>query len=122
MFGLGAGAATVYLSGPDLDPGAMLFGRTMAMEMDLGANLGIDYRIIPIDPIFQAFLDGLAEVFEGTETDVSEENIQARIRGGVLMALSNKFGRLLLTTGNKSEVAVGYATLYGDMAGGLAVI
>jgi NAD+ synthase (glutamine-hydrolysing) len=88
----------------------------------LVANLGIDYRIIPIDEIFQAYLDGLADVFEGTEADVTEENIQARIRGGVLMALSNKFGRLLLTTGNKSELAVGYATLYGDMAGGLAVI
>jgi NAD+ synthetase len=85
-------------------------------------NLGIDYRLIPIDDIFQAYLDGLAAVFEGTEPDVTEENIQARIRGGVLMALSNKFGRLLLTTGNKSELAVGYATLYGDMAGGLAVI
>jgi len=88
----------------------------------LVANLGIDYRIIPIDSIFQAYLDGLAEVFSGTASDVTEENIQARIRGGVLMALSNKFGRLLLTTGNKSELAVGYATLYGDMAGGLAVI
>ena len=85
-------------------------------------NLGIDFRVIPIDGIFQSYLDGLAKDFEGTEPDVTEENIQARIRGGVLMALSNKFGRLLLTTGNKSEVAVGYSTLYGDMAGGLAVI
>jgi NAD+ synthetase len=85
-------------------------------------SLGIDYRVIPIDEIFQSYLDALAEVFAGAESDVTEENIQARIRGGVLMALSNKFGRLLLTTGNKSEVAVGYATLYGDMAGGLAVI
>ncbi len=85
-------------------------------------NLGIDYRVIPIDEIFQSYLDGLSEVFAGTKPDVTEENIQARIRGGVLMALSNKFGRLLLTTGNKSEVAVGYSTLYGDMAGGLAVI
>lgn len=89
---------------------------------ELAGNLGIDYRVIPIDDIFQSYLDGLAEVFAGTEPDVTEENIQARIRGGVLMALSNKFGRLLLTTGNKSELAVGYATLYGDMAGGLAVI
>ncbi len=85
-------------------------------------NLGIDYRVIAIDEIFQAYLDGLAPVFEGFDADVTEENIQARIRCGVLMALSNKFGRLLLTTGNKSELAVGYATLYGDMAGGLAVI
>lgn len=88
----------------------------------LVANLGIDYRMIPIDEIFQAYLDGLAPVFEGLEVDVTEENLQARIRCGVLMAISNKFGRLLLTTGNKSELAVGYATLYGDMAGGLAVI
>ena len=85
-------------------------------------NLGIDFRVVAIDKIFQAYLDGLAPVFEGCDADVTEENIQARIRCGVLMALSNKFGRLLLTTGNKSELAVGYATLYGDMAGGLAVI
>lgn len=85
-------------------------------------TLGIDYRVISIDEIFQAYLDGLAPAFEDCEADVTEENIQARIRCGVLMALSNKFGRLLLTTGNKSELAVGYATLYGDMAGGLAVI
>jgi NAD+ synthetase len=88
----------------------------------LAANLGIDYRVIPVDRIFQAYLDGLAPVFDGLGADVTEENLQARVRGGVLMALSNKLGRLLLTTGNKSELAVGYATLYGDMAGGLAVI
>ncbi len=89
---------------------------------ELAANLGIDYSVIPIDDIFQRYLDGLAANFEGTEEDVTEENIQARIRGGVLMALSNKFGRMLLATGNKSELAVGYATLYGDMCGGMAVI
>jgi NAD+ synthetase len=88
----------------------------------LAANLGIEFRTVPIDDIFQAYLDGLTPVFEGLEEDVTEENIQARVRAGVLMALSNKFGRLLLATGNKSEVAVGYCTLYGDMAGGLAVI
>ncbi|MEE4270773.1 MAG: NAD+ synthase [Thermoanaerobaculales bacterium] len=88
----------------------------------LAKNLGIDYRLIPIDDIFQSFLDGLEDAFGGAEEDVTEENIQARVRGTVLMALSNKFGRLLLATGNKSETAVGYATLYGDMAGGLAVI
>jgi len=88
----------------------------------LATNLRIDFRIVPVDDIFQAYLDGLAPVFEGLEEDVTEENIQARVRAGVLMALSNKFGRLLLATGNKSEVAVGYCTLYGDMAGGLAVI
>jgi NAD+ synthetase len=89
---------------------------------ELARNLGIDFRLIPVDDIFQAYLDRLEPVFAGLETDVTEENIQSRIRGGVLMALSNKLGRLLLTTGNKSELAVGYATLYGDMAGGLAVI
>jgi len=88
----------------------------------LATNLGIEFRTLPIDDIFQAYLDGLAPVFDGLEEDVTEENIQARVRAGVLMALSNKFGRLLLATGNKSEVAVGYCTLYGDMAGGLAVI
>jgi len=89
---------------------------------ELASNLGIDYRVIPIDDVFQAYLDGLAPVFEGLEEDVTEENIQARIRGGMLMALSNKQGRMLLATGNKSELAVGYATLYGDMCGGMAVI
>ena len=88
----------------------------------VAANLGIDYRLIPIDGIFQSYLEGLGPVFEGLEADVTEENIQARIRGAVLMALSNKFGRLVLATGNKSELAVGYCTLYGDMCGGLAVI
>ena len=88
----------------------------------LASNLGIDFRLIPVDPIFQSYLDGLAPAFEGLGEDVTEENIQARIRGAVLMALSNKFGRLLLATGNKSELAVGYCTLYGDMCGGLAVI
>ena len=88
----------------------------------LAANLGIEFKTVQIDDIFQAYLDGLAPVFDGLEEDVTEENIQARIRAGVLMALSNKYGRLLLATGNKSEVAVGYCTLYGDMAGGLAVI
>ncbi len=88
----------------------------------LADNLGIGFRVIPIDTIFQSYLDELAPVFSDVDDDVTEENIQARIRAGVLMALSNKFGSLLLATGNKSELAVGYCTLYGDMAGGLAVI
>jgi NAD+ synthase (glutamine-hydrolysing) len=88
----------------------------------LARNLGIGYRIIPIDTVFGSYLDALGPVFAGLAPDVTEENIQARVRGGVWMALSNKFGALLLTTGNKSEIAVGYCTLYGDMAGGLAVI
>ncbi len=88
----------------------------------LAQNLGIELITIPIEPAFQAYLDVLAESFAGTEPDVTEENIQARIRGNILMALSNKFGWLVLATGNKSEMATGYATLYGDMAGGFAVI
>jgi NAD+ synthase (glutamine-hydrolysing) len=88
----------------------------------LADNLGIDFLVIPIEPTFQAYLDTLSDAFAGRERDVTEENIQARIRGNLLMALSNKFGYLVLTTGNKSEMSVGYATLYGDMAGGFAVI
>lgn len=81
-------------------------------------NLGVRYHEIPIEPVFQATLDVLREEFEGKEVDATEENIQARCRGMVLMALSNKSRKIVLTTGNKSEMAVGYATLYGDMAGG----
>jgi NAD+ synthase (glutamine-hydrolysing) len=88
----------------------------------LAANLGVRCLIVPIDATFQAYLEMLAKPFAGREPDVTEENLQARIRGNVLMALSNKFGWLVLTTGNKSEMSVGYATLYGDMAGGFAVI
>lgn len=83
---------------------------------------GVRIRVIDIEPAFRAFLDTLAPVFTGQATDVTEENIQARCRGVILMALSNKQGRILLTTGNKSEMSVGYATLYGDMAGGFAPI
>ena len=88
----------------------------------LAENLGIRFLSIPIDDTFQAYLDMLSAPFAGVEPDVTEENIQARVRGNILMALSNKFGWLVLTTGNKSEVSVGYCTLYGDMAGGFAVI
>lgn len=89
---------------------------------DLARNLGIELLVIPIEKTFTAYLETLSEAFKGTSPDVTEENIQARIRGNLLMAISNKFGRLVLTTGNKSEMATGYATLYGDMAGGFAVI
>ncbi len=84
--------------------------------------LGVHYRSIPIEPAFKAFQGMLAEEFAGLSADVTEENIQARCRGIILMAISNKKGRILLTTGNKSEMSVGYATLYGDMAGGFAPI
>ncbi len=99
---------------------------TQQLSIDLAVKqaeaLGVAYSIISIEPIFQAFLAQLQPVFEEFETDVTEENIQARCRGTLLMAISNKKGRIVITTGNKSEVAVGYATLYGDMAGGFAPI
>ncbi len=84
--------------------------------------LGVQYRVVPIEPMFQSFLSQLEPVFAGLPQDATEENIQARCRGVVLMAISNKHGRIVITTGNKSEMAVGYATLYGDMAGGFAAI
>ena len=89
---------------------------------ELARNLGIDYRTVPIEAAHLALLDLLAPSFEGHTADLTEENLQSRIRGVLLMALSNKFGWMVLTTGNKSETAVGYSTLYGDTAGGLAVI
>ena len=88
----------------------------------LAEALGIDYRTIAIEPAFGAFLDMTADSFAGKPADLTEENLQSRIRGTTLMALSNKFGWMVLTTGNKSEVAVGYFTLYGDSVGGYAVI
>ena len=87
---------------------------------DQAERMGVDWQTIPIEPAFRAFLDMLSETFAGTQPDITEENIQARCRGIILMAISNKRGRMLLTTGNKSEMSVGYATLYGDMAGGFA--
>ncbi len=93
---------------------------SLADAEDCARRLGIRYSSISIDEPFQAFLDTLAPAFAGREPDVTEENLQSRARGAVLMALSNKFGELVLATGNKSEYAVGYATLYGDMCGGFA--
>jgi NAD+ synthase/NAD+ synthase (glutamine-hydrolysing) len=91
-------------------------------SLELAHKLGIETRILPIADIMKAYDQALADVFRGLPRDVTEENIQSRIRGNLLMALSNKSGSLLLTTGNKSELSVGYCTLYGDMNGGLAVI
>jgi NAD+ synthase (glutamine-hydrolysing) len=113
--------------GPENVSGVFMPSRHSSTESaedsaQLAENLGIRYLTIPIDDTYEAYLHMLKEVFAGTEPGVTEENIQARIRGNVLMALSNKFGWLVLTTGNKSEMSVGYATLYGDMAGGFAVI
>ena len=95
---------------------------SVADAKELAHNLGIHFHVIPIESAHIAFENMLSGVFAGLRPDLAEENIQARIRGTTLMALSNKFNHLLLTTGNKSEVATGYCTLYGDMAGGLAVI
>lgn len=88
----------------------------------LARNLGIDYRVVPIEPAFTAYLEMLAPSFKGRPPDLTEENLQSRCRGMTLMALSNKFGWMVLTTGNKSELAVGYFTIYGDSAGGYSVI
>lgn len=89
---------------------------------ELARNLGIQFKVVPISEIFNSYLNTLQEHFANQKTDVTEENIQARIRGNILMAFSNKYGSLALSTGNKSELAVGYCTLYGDMSGGLSVI
>nr|WP_207955952.1 NAD(+) synthase [Rubrobacter marinus] len=88
----------------------------------LAKNLGVDTQVVPIGPAFDAYREMLQDAFRGLPEDVTEENIQSRIRGNILMALSNKFGWIVLSTGNKSEMSVGYSTLYGDMAGGFAVI
>jgi len=88
----------------------------------LARNLGTSFLELPIDPVFDGFSKTLADVFAGRDPDITEENLQARIRGVLLMALSNKFGWLVVATGNKSELSVGYATLYGDMAGGFALL
>jgi NAD+ synthetase len=101
-------------------------GYTARMSQDDAAEMarrvGVRHDVIPIGPAFDAFRASLEPVFEGRAEDTAEENLQARVRGTLLMALSNKFGDIVLTTGNKSEMAVGYSTLYGDMAGGFAVI
>jgi NAD+ synthase (glutamine-hydrolysing) len=106
----------VSMPGPYSSEGSKADARALA------GNLGIEFLTIPIGPVFEAYRGALAPAFAGRAEDATEENIQARIRGNYLMALSNKFGSMVLSTGNKSENAVGYCTLYGDMAGGLAVI
>jgi NAD+ synthase/NAD+ synthase (glutamine-hydrolysing) len=106
----------VGMPGPYSSPGSI------DDAAELARNLGIRFNLVPIGELFDSYRKALAPVFAGRPPDVAEENLQARIRGSLLMALSNKFGCLLLTTGNKSELAAGYCTLYGDMCGGLAVI
>jgi NAD+ synthase (glutamine-hydrolysing) len=95
---------------------------SIADSRDLAERLGCRFDVVEIDEIFGSYLEALAPAFAGTAPSVAEENLQARIRGAILMALSNKFGGMVVATGNKSEMAVGYATLYGDMAGGYAVL
>jgi NAD+ synthase (glutamine-hydrolysing) len=106
----------VAMPGPYSSEGSLRDARRLA------ENLKIEFLVLPIKGTFDSYRSTLAQAFAGRAEDVTEENIQARIRGNLLMALSNKFGSLVLSTGNKSEMAVGYCTLYGDMAGGLAVI
>jgi NAD+ synthase/NAD+ synthase (glutamine-hydrolysing) len=106
----------VSMPGPYSSPGSLTDAQRLAR------NLGIQYITLPIAEIYESYRRDLRSTFAGLKEDATEENIQARIRGNLLMALSNKFGSLVLSTGNKSELAVGYCTLYGDMAGGLAVI
>lgn len=106
----------VGMPGPYSSPGSIDDARSLAN------NLGIRFELLSIIPAYEAYRRTLREVFAGTKEDVSEENIQSRARGTLLMALSNKFGAIVLSTGNKSELGVGYCTLYGDMVGGLAVI
>ena len=106
----------VTMPGPYSSTGSIEDSRKLA------ENLAVRFEIIPISPAYEAYIASLQDHFKGREPDITEENFQARIRGNILMALSNKFGHLVLSTGNKSELAVGYCTLYGDMSGGLSVI
>jgi NAD+ synthase (glutamine-hydrolysing) len=106
----------IAMPGPYSSPGSLQDAE------ELARRLGIDFRVVPISSIYDGYIDTLEPSFKGRTADVTEENIQARIRGNILMAFSNKLGAMVLSTGNKSELAVGYCTLYGDMAGGLSVI
>ncbi len=106
----------VGMPGPYSSPGSIADARALAR------NLGIRFELLSINPAYEAYRQILSDVFAGLPQDVTEENIQSRARGALLMALSNKFGAIVLSTGNKSELGVGYCTLYGDMVGGLAVI
>ncbi|TXB62145.1 NAD+ synthase [Phaeodactylibacter luteus] len=105
-----------------LMPSQYSSGHSVTDARKLAENLGAPYDLIPIEPIYQSFMEALKPHFWATEFNIAEENLQSRSRGNLLMALSNKFGHILLNTSNKSEVAVGYGTLYGDMCGGLSVI
>ena len=114
---LGPDAVTTFFM-----PSQFTSGQSYDDAKRLAGNLGVRMLTVPIKGVFDAYLSELAPIFEGHGPDLTEENIQARIRGNLLMAASNKFGWIVLTTGNKSEMATGYSTLYGDLAGGFAVI
>ncbi|MCB0597127.1 MAG: NAD+ synthase [Lewinellaceae bacterium] len=128
--GIDSALATVLAAralGPDnvrvlLMPSQFSSGHSIHDARQLAENLGIQYDIIPIEGVYNAFAEALKPQFWGQEFNIAEENLQARARGNLLMAMSNKFGNILLNTSNKSEAAVGYGTLYGDMCGGLSVI
>jgi NAD+ synthase (glutamine-hydrolysing) len=120
-------AIAVGALGPDRVHGVSMPSRfssegTRGDARRLAESLGIDFRELPIEPVIESFGAALAPSFEGRESDLTEENVQARVRGTLLMALSNKFGWLVIATGNKSELSVGYSTLYGDLAGGFALL
>jgi NAD+ synthase (glutamine-hydrolysing) len=122
-----AAAVAVEALGPKNVTGVLMPSRYTSEgsntdAVSLAKNLGIDTQTIPIGPAFDAYREMLEDAFKGLPEDVTEENLQSRIRGNILMALSNKFGWIVLSTGNKSEMSVGYSTLYGDSAGGFAVI
>lgn len=114
------------LGSPRVQAVMMPFHYTSQLSLDAAAqqarDLRVEYQVISIAPIYEAFIEALSDAFAGTAVDVSEQNLQARCRGVLLMAISNKKGLMVLTTGNKSEIAVGYSTLYGDMAGGFDVL
>jgi NAD+ synthetase len=120
-------ALAVEALGPDRVVGVAMPGPyssegSLRDARDLAKRLGMRLLEIPIGPVFEAYLSTLSRAFEGVDCKAAQENLQARIRGAILMALSNQFGHLVLSTGNKSELAVGYCTLYGDMAGGYALL
>ena len=120
-------AVAVDALGPERVKAVMMpFSYTSELSLEVAAEqaraLGVEYKVISIEKIYEAFVEELSEEFRGLDIDVAEQNIQARCRGVLLMAISNKKGSLVLTTGNKSEIAVGYSTLYGDMAGGFDVL
>ncbi|MDR2054358.1 MAG: NAD+ synthase [Desulfovibrio sp.] len=134
VLGLSGGidsALTAAIACAALEPGNVLgvlmpspysSGHSLTDALALARNLGMETAVLPIEPVMRTYESVLSQVFQGHGKDVAEENLQARIRGNLLMALSNKFGKILLTTGNKSEISVGYCTIYGDMCGALAVI